>query len=185
MSPKNLNKANFDSSLIKKITKEKYSTQKIINDVKIITLNQIPTEDGYFLELFRLGKDYSLELFPNFKLQQVSYSVLEPGSIKAWHTHLFQDDIWFVPPDKRLLVGLYDIRENSKTKGNVMRIVLGVNTSTLLYIPRGVAHGCSNFSAASISLIYMTNKLFKITDPDEYRLAWDYLGKDFWDAKKG
>ena len=83
MSPKNLNKAIFDSSLIKKITKEKYSTQKIVNDVKIVTLNQIPTEDGYFLELFKLDKEYSLELFPSFKLQQVSYSVLEPGSIKA------------------------------------------------------------------------------------------------------
>ena len=65
-----------------------------------------------------------------------------------------------------------------------MRIVLGANTGTLLYIPRRVAHGCSNFSATSVSLIYMKNKFFKITEADEYRLAWDYLGKDFWDAKR-
>ena len=177
--------AKIDSRLSKKIKIQNYTIQKSISGVQILPLNKIPTEDGYFLELFRLQKNGSLELLPEFKPQQVSFSSIEPGSEKAWHVHLSQEDIWFVPPDNRLLVGLYDIRENSKTKGTIMRLILGANTSSLLYIPKGVAHGCSNTTQSSIVLIYITNKQFNKTRPDEYRLPWDNLGKDFWNVKKG
>ena len=185
MSENRLTKAEIDSRLSKKIKIQNYTTQKSISGVQILPLNQILTEDGFFLELFKLQKNNCLEMIANFKPQQISYTSLEPGSIKAWHIHLAQEDIWFVPPDSRLLVGLHDIRENSKTKGNIMRLVLGAHTSSLLYIPRGVAHGCSNTTQSSIVLIYITNKQFDKTRPDEYRLPWDNLGKDFWNVKKG
>ena len=175
----------FDSKTSKIAKKEKYFVHQNIEGVKILPLNYIPTEDGYFLELFRLKKGNSLEIFPEFKVQQVSVSSLEPGGVKAWHVHTLQDDIWFVPPNDRLLVGLQDTREASRSKGNVMRLVLGASSSFLLYIPRGVAHGCSNNSLSALTLFYITNRQFNKNDPDEYRLPWDNLGKDFWNIKKG
>lgn len=177
--------ATFDPKLSKKIKRESYFVQQNIEGVRILPLNYIHTEDGYFLELFRLKSSNSLEIFPEFKVQQVSVSSIEPGGVKAWHLHLLQDDVWFVLPSHRLLVGLQDTREASGSKGNVMRLVLGANSSSLLYIPKGVAHGCSNNSPSAVNLVYITNRQFNKSNPDEYRLPWDNLGKDFWNIQKG
>lgn len=177
--------AAIDPKILKKTKREKYFVQQNIEGVRILPLNYIPTEDGFFLELLRLKRDNSLEIFPEFKVQQVSISSIEPGGIKAWHVHLLQDDIWFVLPSQRLLVGLQDTRETSRSKGNVMRLVLGANSSYLLYIPKGVAHGCSNNNLVAVNLIYLANRQFNKSNHDEYRLPWDNLGKDFWDIKKG
>lgn len=185
MSLNKLKKATIDIRFAKKIRQEKYTKQKKIEGVKIISLSQIQTEDGYFLEVLKLSNDSSLKAFPDFRPKQISYSLIDPGSVKAWHIHFQQDDIWFVPPEKRLLVGLYDLRGDSGTKGEVMRLILGGNPCSLLYIPKGVAHGCSNTSNSPIGLLYLTNSHFKRNDPDEYRLPWDFLGDDFWKIKKG
>jgi len=159
--------------------------KEIIKGVYIIDLKLFPKDDGYFLELARLGIKNKLQKTVNFKLQQISYSSLKPKKIKAWHLHLKQDDIWFVPPDNILLVGLYDLRKISPTKGITMRIILGGNEAKLLYIPRGVAHGCTNISSSQTTIIYFTNTHYNPNNPDEHRLKWDLLGKDFWEIKKG
>jgi len=105
--------------------------------------------------------------------------------IKAWHLHYNQEDVWFVPPDEHVLMGLFDLRENSRTKNQSMRIVLGNHKSQLIVIPRGVAHGYANLGERSATIIYFMNQQFDIASPDEHRLPWDFLGKDFWEIKKG
>ena len=168
-----------------KFTKENYFSEAKISGVLISKLNYFPSEDGYFIELARLKKDNSIETIPSFKVQQISYSILDKKTIKAWHIHDKQDDLWFIPPDNKVLVGLHDLRKKSPTKGNTQRIVLGNHQSNLLFIPKGVAHGCANFSTLPSTLIYMTSKKFNLKNPDEKRLPWDYFGKDFWKANKG
>ena len=64
-----------------------------------------------------------------------------------------------------------------------MRVLLGGGASKLLYIPRGVAHGCSNFYKKSTELFYFVSSRFDINNPDERRLNWDILGSDFWSPK--
>ena len=81
-------------------------------------------DGGYFLELSRLAQGMC-ERFPGFEAKQMNYSQILPGTIKAFHLHLQQEDIWFVPPHERALVVLSDQRKGSPTAGVTMRFVLG------------------------------------------------------------
>jgi dTDP-4-dehydrorhamnose 3,5-epimerase len=108
-----------------------------------------------------------------------------PGTIKAFHLHLNQEDVWFVPPHERLLVVLSDQRAASPTRGVMMRFVLGADKSRLVYIPRGVAHGAANLWQVPASIIYVVNQQFNIEAPDEGRLPWDFVGRDVWKIAQG
>lgn len=178
-----MNTNDLEPEFNKKIKAQNYARKSHVSGVILLKLNYISSEDGYFIELARLRKNKSLEAMPSFKVEQISCSSLDPKAIKAWHIHYKQDDIWFVPPHQKLLVGLHDLRKNSPTRGNTQRIVLGNHQGNLLLIPKGVAHGCVNLSASQAIIIYIANKKFNRKRPDEQRLPWDYLGKTFWRVK--
>ncbi len=89
------------------------------------------------MEMARLSPSGELLAKPGMHVTQINFSRVLPGAIKAFHLHLNQEDVWFVPPTDRLLVGLVDVREKSPTFDQNMRFVLGANRARLLYIPRG------------------------------------------------
>ena len=105
---------------------------------------------------------------------------MEPGTIKAWHLHSRQEDLWFIPPHDRCLIGLLDVREESETYKRSMRFVMGAGRARLLLIPRGVAHGIANLGNRPASMFYFVNRAFDREEPDEQRLSWDVLGEGFW-----
>ncbi|OGH18082.1 MAG: hypothetical protein A3F31_03740 [Candidatus Levybacteria bacterium RIFCSPHIGHO2_12_FULL_38_12] len=152
--------------------------------VKIVPLEIYLAEDGDFAEVVRINENGKLEQVPGFKLAQVNRTRLNPGSLKAWHLHLKQDEIWYVIPTGLLFVGLWDIRKDSPTNGVTMRIVLGGGKSSLLFIPQGVAHGSANFSHEEVHLFYFVNKQFNLNNPDEHRIPWDSKGADFWTPER-
>lgn len=166
------------------ISVQDYSKKPSIDDVKIIELKQFIDDSGSFNEILRFGEGKLVE-FPEFNLSQVSYSLMDPGAVKAFHLHLKQEDIWFIPPKDKLVVGLFDTRKNSKTYNLKQRLVMGGGKALLLYIPRGVAHGAANLSKKPAQIFYLMNQQFDPEDPDEKRLPWDSLGKDFWKREKG
>jgi dTDP-4-dehydrorhamnose 3,5-epimerase len=142
-------------------------------------------EDGTFEDLLRLDETGHLELFPEIQVRQINRSKLLPGSIKAWHLHFKQEDVWYVAPEDHMILGLWDTRENSPTKGKTMKIVMGNGVSKVVVVPRGVAHGVVNVAATPGSIFYFVNNQFKIADADERRLKWDALGASFWEVEKG
>ena len=160
-----------------------YSAKPTIEGVKIIPVKNFVSEDGDFSEIIRMtgGKIEGLE---EVDVKQVNRSRLLSGSVKAWHLHFGQDDIFYLPPSDSLFVGLWDLRKSSKTNGVSMRITLGAGQSSLLYIPRGVAHGMTNISGQPIDLFYFVTAQFDPQNPDERRVPWDALGADFWTPKK-
>lgn len=161
-----------------------YSPSTPIDGVKLIELKNINNEEGDFSELLRLTEDGHLELFPTFQLKQINRTELFPGSIKAWHFHFKQDEIWYTGPANHIVVGLWDIRKDSPTSGKHMKVVLGKGNRNMLYIPKGVAHGSINTSPASIHLYYFVNQQFNLNDPDEQRIHWDALGAEFWSPER-
>ncbi len=161
-----------------------YSKKDAIEGVKTIPLTHYPSEEGDFGEIVRLDSNGELEQVPGFKLVQVNRTYLFPGSIKAWHLHLKQDEIWYLPPNRDLFVGLWDVRSKSSTNGARMRLVLGGGKSELLFIPRGVAHGSANFTLIDSNLFYLVNEKFDPKNPDELRIPWDAAGADFWKPKR-
>jgi dTDP-4-dehydrorhamnose 3,5-epimerase len=156
-----------------------------IEGVELRDLPLFSDEGGDFCEIARFAADGTAHDLPDFHLAQSSYSLMEPGAIKAWHLHRNQDDLWFVPHRPRLLVGLLDVREESSTYRASMRLAVGVGRPRLLYIPRGVAHGVANLGAEPAAVFYFVNQPFDAANPDEHRLPWDVLGKDFWSIRPG
>lgn len=166
------------------VTTQSYTGKPQIGGVTVLDLRLMSDEGGDFAEIARL-QGGRLEAFPQYEPAQISYSSMEPGTIKAFHLHYRQDDLWFIPPHSRLLIGLLDTREDSPTVHTAMRLTMGAGKARLLFIPRGVAHGVANLSSGPASLIYLTNQAFDINDPDERRLPFDLLGAEFWTIQPG
>lgn len=164
---------------------QSYASPAPIDGVERIDLRLFSDEGGDFCEVVRFAPDGSLLALPGYRPAQISYSQLEPGQIKALHLHAHQDDLWFVPPQFRLLVGLLDVRTDSPSYERSMRLVLGAGKPRLLRIPHGVAHGVANLTGAAASILYFTDRAFDPEEPDEHRLPHDLLGEDFWTIRPG
>jgi dTDP-4-dehydrorhamnose 3,5-epimerase len=177
--------AELDSSTQSIIQRQDYSSKSKIRDLERKNLKRFLDDGGEFSELGRINEKGFLEDYPQFEIKQVNYSLLYPGTIKAWHLHRNQEDLWFIPPTSRFLVGLLDCRADSDTNGVSMRFVMGDGHAELLYIPRGVAHGLRNIHNVPGAIFYFVNQIFTPTDTDELRLPWDHLGAIFWEKTPG
>lgn len=180
----NITLKDIDPSVSSQIYRQNYAKKRMIEDVKIIALNHHVGEDGDFSELMRLHDGGYISQLPDFKIRQINRSRVQQDSIKAWHLHLKQNDLWYTSPFNCLLVGLWDVRKSSQTSSQTMRVVLGGGASHILFIPKGVAHGYYNISQNPIDIFYFVDHYFNPQDPDEYRIKWDALGADFWTPQK-
>jgi len=172
-------------SLPAQLTRQGYGKKPLIQGVVVLDLSLHSDEGGDFCEVARLTADGALAHVPGFKPRQVSYSVMEPGTVKAWHLHYQQDDVWFIPPYPRVLVGLLDAREDSPSYETRVRLAMGSGIPKLLRIPRGVAHGIANLGTKPAALLYFADNTFNAESPDEYRLPYDVLGGEFWSIVPG
>jgi dTDP-4-dehydrorhamnose 3,5-epimerase len=165
---------------------QSYGPAPLIDGVELVELRRHHDDGGALTELLRLDGDRVAGL-AGFHVRQINYGELEPGTIKAFHLHLRQTDVWYVPPSDRVLVVLVDVREHSRTEGVRMRLTLGAGGSRLVRIPPGVAHGARNLGAAPARIVYFTDVHFS-PDPatcDEGRLPWDHAGAEIWEPTRG
>jgi dTDP-4-dehydrorhamnose 3,5-epimerase len=169
------------------LTRQSYAAAPSLDGVSLGELPVFRGPDGLFAELCRIDGDHAVQGLPAFRPIQWNWSLLQPGAIKAWHLHLGQDDLWLVPPDATVLVGLADLRRASPTAGQTRRLTLGAGRCHRLLIPRGVAHGIANLTAEPHAILYAVNQHFS-PEPDatdEWRLPWDRFGGDFWAMDRG
>lgn len=174
----------IDEPVRPKIYTQAYGEKTHIDGVQLISLKHHLSEDSDFVELLRLTSDGHMENLPDFSVRQISRSLQYPGAVKAWHLHFIQDELWYVPTESQLLVGLWDVRKDSPTRGAVMRVVMGKTAASLLFIPHGVAHGSANLSTVAVPIIYYVNQQFNPQSPDEHRIAWDTQGENFWKPQR-
>ncbi len=163
-----------------------YSGQPRIDGVEIINLKRFNDDGGSFTELSRVNAGIPQSL-PEFEIKQINYSEMAPDAVKAFHLHKKQTDVWYVPPSDKILLILADMRKDSNTEGDIMRIPLGDCKSRLVKIPPGVAHGCKNIATKTGRIIYFVNQIFS-ADPkttDEGRLPWNFFGETIWEIEKG
>jgi dTDP-4-dehydrorhamnose 3,5-epimerase len=167
------------------ISVQDYTKKPTIEGVQLINLNMFVDDGGALAEIVRFDDAGCLQLIPEFRVKQSTFSQVLPGVIKAFHLHYNQEDVWFVLPSDRLLIGLFDARKDSPTYKKEMRFVMGAGKAQILYIPRGVAHGMANPYDKTANMVYFVNQCFNAETPDELRLPWDTLGADFWEIRKG
>jgi len=184
ISTRPLTRADLHPDKSASLTTQEYGRKARIDGVRLESVGRFTEDGGSFSELLRLSEG-KIALFPGFEVLQVNYSDMEPGVVKAWHVHFQQEDVWFVPPINKILVGLYDLRKDSPTCGETMRFVMGEGQAQLLLIPRGVAHGATNLSGSRQILMYFVNNQFNAENPDEQRLDPFILGREFWALNHG
>lgn len=147
----------------------------MINGVTIKLLKvhkDIPDRDedigkpGFLMEVLR-DDDVLLS-----KFGQTTFTVAYEGTIKAFHFHEQQDDLWFVASGKAMVV-LHDLREDSPTYKETQVIPAGTDDYKLIVIPVGVAHGYKVLSKDPVLLFYHTTKSYSATEPDEKRIPHD------------
>ncbi len=143
-------------------------SSKLIDGACVDTYELWPDDRGYFLEVARVGEGQASG-FPA-GTTQVSASLGYPGTIKAFHYHRLQADLW-VPCQGMLQVALVDLRDCSRTFAQRNTFFIGTMRPWRLLIPPGVAHGYKVIGDMPAMLVYVTDRHY---DPsDEGRLPFD------------
>jgi dTDP-4-dehydrorhamnose 3,5-epimerase-like enzyme len=104
---------------------------------------------------------------------QFNFSHINGGTVKAWHRHKHQHDLWIVTRgDLKVAVA----REQKETvpfepigeEVIIWSAVIGEHNPNLLIIPPGLWHGCSAISGPA-DLLYCVTKIYNRESPDEER----------------
>ena len=114
-----------------------------IDGVKVISLKKIPDERGSIYHMLRSSD-------PHFsKFGEIYFSKIYKGAIKGWHIHKEITLNYCVVQGMVKLV-LYDSRDNSSTKGNIMELFIGDDNYVLVIIPPGIANGHKGITETSL-----------------------------------
>ena len=146
-------------------------SDQLIAGVQVRPLSVWADDRGHFLEVLRLGQGLSSE-FPA-ETTQVSAALGYPGTIKAFHYHLHQTDLW-VPAQGMFQVALVDLRKDSGTFGRRNTLYVGTLRPWQILIPPGVGHGYKVIGTQPAMLIYVTDRFYN--PKDEGRVAHDESG---------
>jgi dTDP-4-dehydrorhamnose 3,5-epimerase len=158
----------------------KPDSDQLIAGVRIDPLAVYPDDRGYFVEVQRMGKGLAAT-FPA-ATTQISAALNFPGTIKAFHYHLYQTDCWN-PVKGMMQVALADLRIGSATYGLRNTLYIGSLRPWQLLIPPGVAHGYKVIGSEDSLLVYLTDRFYN--PQDEGRIAWNDPGINYdWDTQK-
>jgi dTDP-4-dehydrorhamnose 3,5-epimerase len=150
------------------ITSDWNSLQDAIEGVRVREMKNVVKSGGDILcEVFR--RDWMLD---DGDVDQVFQSVMNPGSISAWHVHHFTTDRLFASHGVLQIV-LFDGRQNSATCGRINEFRFGAVRPALLIIPPGVFHGVRNISTEPALLLNLVDRAYRYEDPDHWRLPLD------------
>ena len=148
----------------------------MINGVKIKKLKvhpdthqdgqEVVKKPGVLMEVLRNDEDLLK------KFGQTTFTITHQGTIKAFHVHDKQDDLWFMATGKALVV-LYDTRKDSSTYQQTQTIEAGEGDYKLILIPAGIAHGFKVLSEQPVLMFYHTTELYNSENPDEERIPYN------------
>ena len=138
-----------------------------------------PDDRGYFLEVARIHQGLAAQ-FPA-ESTQVSAALSYPGTVKAFHFHRHQTDLW-VPVAGALQIALVDLRKQSPTFGARNTMYVGSLRPWQILVPPGIGHGYKVIGTEPSVLVYVTNRFY---DPqDEGRIPYDDPGIHYdWETQ--
>jgi dTDP-4-dehydrorhamnose 3,5-epimerase len=153
---------------------------ELIAGVRIEPFPLFPDDRGFFLEVQRMGRGLAAEFPP--ATTQISAALNYPGTIKAFHYHLHQTDLW-TPVAGTMQVALADLRSDSPTFGKRNTLYVGTMRPWRVLIPPGVAHGYKVVGGQEALLVYLTDRFYN--PQDEGRLRYDDPGIAYdWETQK-
>jgi dTDP-4-dehydrorhamnose 3,5-epimerase len=106
----------------------------MIEGVRIVPRARIPDERGTVLHMLKATD-------PEFLgFGEIYFSTVYPGIVKGWHRHA-EMTLNYACIHGRIKLVLFDDREGSPTRGEVMERFLGPDDYSLVQIPPGVWNG--------------------------------------------
>lgn len=106
----------------------------MIVGVLVIPLQRIPDERGTVMHMLRRTDPHFIEF------GEIYFSTVYPGVVKGWHRHR-EMTLNYACVHGRVKLALFDTRDGSPSKGEVMEIFLGPDNYSLVQIPPGVWNG--------------------------------------------
>lgn len=129
----------------------------MIEGVNIVPLRQIVDERGKIMHMLKSTD-------PHFaQFGEIYFSCAWPGAVKAWHIHTRMTVNNAVICGRAKLV-IYDPRDDSPTRGEVMEVFFGEDNYVLVQIPPGLANG---YKAYGDKMVVMANCATLPHDPQE------------------
>lgn len=111
----------------------------MIEGVRVIPLRRIPDERGTILHMMR-STDAHFERFG-----EIYFSTVYRGVVKGWHRH-HEMTLNYACIEGRIKLVLFDERDGSPTRGELMEIFLGPDQYSLVVIPPEVWNGFKGMS---------------------------------------
>ena len=144
----------------------------MIDGVKITPLRQILDERGKIMHMLRSDAPHFLQF------GEIYFSFVHSGAIKGWHIHKKMTLNYAVPIGKIKLV-LYDDRDISPTRGELMEIFTGPENYQLITIPTLVWNGAKGVAettsiiANCATLPHDPNEIERL-NPFDKRIPYDW-----------
>lgn len=129
----------------------------MIDGVKVIPLKQIVDERGKIMHMLKATDPH----FVGFG--EIYFSCAWPSAIKGWHIHKSMTVNNAVISGRAKLV-MYDMRQDSPTRGELQEVFLGEDNYCLVQIPPGVASG---YKAYGDKMVILANCASEPHDPNE------------------
>ncbi len=149
---------------------------KKIEDVIVMPLKKIPDERGCIYHFLRCDD----QIFEKFG--EIYFSIVYPGVIKGWHLHKEMTLNYDVIQGMIKLV-LYDDRERSLTRGNLMELFIGEENYCLVKIPPNIWNGFKGIGikpaivANCATLPHDSNEIQR-TSPFKNKIPYDWSLKN-------
>ena len=106
----------------------------MIEGVSVVPLRRIPDERGTIYHMLKRTD-------PHFKgFGEIHFSTIYQGVVKGWHLH-HNMTLQYACIFGRVKLVIYDERESSSTKGELMELFLGPDNYSLVVIPPGLWNG--------------------------------------------
>ncbi|MFA4942168.1 MAG: dTDP-4-dehydrorhamnose 3,5-epimerase family protein [Patescibacteria group bacterium] len=142
----------------------------MIKDVVIKTLKKFTDDRGWLAEIYRQDEDHYQPL-----MSYISYT--KNGISRGPHEHVSQSDLFVFAGPGDFELHLWDRREDSSTKDEYLKIVVGESNPATVIVPPGVVHGYKGISENGSWSINLPDKLYKgegkLDEIDEIRWEID------------
>lgn len=115
----------------------------MIEGVQVIPLRRIPDERGTVMHMLRRTDPHFIEF------GEIYFSSVYQGVVKGWHRHR-EMTLNYACVDGRVKLVLFDDRDGSPTRGEVMEVFLGPDDHSLVIVPPEVWNGFKGMSDRAI-----------------------------------
>jgi dTDP-4-dehydrorhamnose 3,5-epimerase len=147
-----------------------------IEGVRVVPLARIPDERGAVFHMLKRTDPHFLEF------GEIYFSTVYRDAVKGWHRHR-EMTLNYACVAGRIKLVLYDERDGSPTRGQLMELFIGEDRYALVQIPPGVWNGFKGMSAPCAMVANCCThphdpSRSERLDPHENHIPYDWARKD-------